>query len=250
MNTLTRNTSPVILQALRPASRSSFPLSKRRRWYDDTGDGDDTTEGNDNNSNDDKGNDKSQRTFTQADVDRIVQERLARAKPDASAVEADLVKRLGVDNFDAAKSLIEMARQTEQEQLTELEQARQALESTQSKLAEAQTEAQTARATLIQERRNTALSSALSEAGVISVRPAVLAVLDSGVELVNEEGVVDDDAIKAAVDKLKEDEPVLFKAPEPKKGLDSLKDKLNVTPDADRAKKAAERMDRTIRHQR
>lgn len=80
-------------------------------------------------------------TFTQADVDRIVGERAKRAE--ASAV-GELLKGLGVEKADDLKALVDAARKSESDKLSETEKAQKRIEGLEKAIETAKAEAKAA----------------------------------------------------------------------------------------------------------
>lgn len=147
--------------------------------------------------------------FTQADLNRL----LAREKSDGKRVaQAEFLQALGVTDLDEAKSVLQAAKDAEQQQLTEAQRAKREADAEKNKATQAQAEAATLRQAAMVER-------ALIRAGIgIDDKDG-----DEQLELVSRMVVVepdaDQDAVNAAVADLKKKMPQLFspeKKPEPK----------------------------------
>lgn len=80
-------------------------------------------------------------TFTQADVDRIVGERAKRAEQSAIG---ELLKGLGLEKADDLKALVEAARKSETDKLSEAEKAQRKIEGLEKSIETAKAEAKAA----------------------------------------------------------------------------------------------------------
>lgn len=159
----------------------------------------------------DKGG-QQEKTFTQADIDRIINERLRRAEDTA---QARLLEALGVDKLDTAKTQLEDARKRREAEMSETEKEREARLAAEKKLADFQAELQTERTARLHDKRDNALAQALAAAGAIDADEVVtvLKAKSSGdVEaLLTAKGELDPDAIKALVDKARAERPHHFR---------------------------------------
>lgn len=151
-------------------------------------------------------------TFTQEQLDRIIGERLERAK---KTIVSDFLKGLGVDSQDALKSVIS-AHQSQQdalkteaqrweEKLTAAEQARIEL---QSKWEAADKRAAELESKWRTDRRDAALTRALTDAKAEDVDDLLLLLSAKHSDLVSatlkEDGTLDNKAVEALVAKAKE----------------------------------------------
>ncbi len=75
------------------------------------------------------------KAFSQADVDRIVGERLKRAE---SSIEARILESLGVQKLDDAKSLVESQRKAKEAEMSEVEKANARIAEAEKKALEAE----------------------------------------------------------------------------------------------------------------
>lgn len=134
----------------------------------------------DTDTDDSKPDKNDSKSFTQADVDRIVQERLARAKPPAD-----------YDELKAAAKRLE-----------EIEAANQSdLEKAQSRADEAEKRAEQAQSRANDALRRAAVMSAATTAGAIDA-DAVIAMLDQDAVTIGDDGQVTgaEDAVKALLE--------------------------------------------------
>lgn len=172
---------------------STFP------WYlapaDDSGQGA-GGDGGDDDGGDDKGGDEGGRTFTQAELDRIVGRRASESERQASR---KLLEELGVKDAGEAKKLLDAARKAADRDKSETEKAT-------AKAAEQETIAQRATREAAEARMQLKIDRKLLAAGV---KPAKLERLSKTV-YVELEDDADDDAIKTAIDDIKTDFPEAF----------------------------------------
>lgn len=168
------------------------------------GGGKDGGDSKDNSNAGDKGGKKVEFTpEQQAELDRIVQERLTRAEKAVSkkALEAR-AKELGFNTVDEMEAALKAHKETQEKSKTDLE-----------KEKEARTKAE-ATAKTAQERANKALLKAAffvkaKEAGAVNADDA-FALANLSEVTVSEEGVVDDKLLDEAVKKLAKAKPYLF----------------------------------------
>lgn len=157
-----------------------------------------------------------ERTFTQADVDGIVKERLARA---GSKKQTAMLEALGVDDVDKAKELIEEARKLKDERLSESERLQKQIDE-----AKAEAEAAKAEAAKAQDLANermlqsaVLLETAKAEYGIHeSARADIWLHIDKSLIASDETGYTGvEDAIKKAI----ESRPYLASRPDAPKLL-------------------------------
>lgn len=161
-----------------------------------------------------KAGEQAHAQFTQADVNRIIAERLQRAE--ASATEK-LVKDLGVDSLSELKRFFEEARAKREAEMTEIEKANAALEAERKRRAAAEEQLQLAHAAQMAERRNRAIervaTNAHNTADVIRwAETDGKALLD---KVIAESGAIDDKAAQALVEACKKQMPHYFKTAGP-----------------------------------
>lgn len=180
--------------------------------------------------------------FTQADVDRIITERLQRQ---ATALQTQFLSDVGADSVEGIKAALEEAKNARDAQLTELERAQQEAQSLKDQHATLQAQLATLEATYRQERLDAALTQALTAAQVVDADAALLLIKASGAAL-EVDGQLSLDAVNSAVAGLKETKAYLFKAEtDGYKGLPSTAGS-NPTPDNARATAALEAMRKSI----
>lgn len=194
-------------------------LVQRRRWYDGSeqeGEGSQPTDTGTppGKSGGDSGGNSSQptQTLTQDEANRLIGE--ARRKGRESAV-ADLLKDLGFEKADDLKALVTDARKRQEADMTEAEKAKAAKEAAEKERDELKARLEAAERQRLTDRRDAAIRSALTSAGVKSLDKtfAVLASLkskDIGAVL-KDDGTVDDAKVRALVDGAKKDYPEDFK---------------------------------------
>ncbi len=111
-------------------AEAGVSLHKRRNWYAE-GDGSTTTT---TDTAPDKGGDKSggaaDKTFTQAELDRIINERLGRAK---DTTTKELLAKYEVPDEDTLANLLKASKEAQEAKLSEVEKATKARESAETK---------------------------------------------------------------------------------------------------------------------
>lgn len=152
-----------------------------------------------------------ERTLTQADVDRIVSQRVNETK---TATERQVAESLGV-SIDEAKRIIAEAKEQEDAQKTEAQRAREAADAEKAAAAEE-------KKTAASDRHAAKVERALLRAGVTDEDDEKLDKrLTRLSRLIDVEVGADEAAIKAAVDALKVEEPALFGTPAGEGGGDN-----------------------------
>jgi len=137
------------------------PLHIRRRWFDGDDDAGDPPTPPPDTTPAKGGQDGGSTGLTQADVDRIIADRLKR---DREAQRKQWLEGLGYDSEDALKADVQAKREADAASKTELEQAQAAVEAANKKVAEAEARAAQALETAKEERRNTAILNAVKDA--------------------------------------------------------------------------------------
>lgn len=180
------------------------------------------------------------KTFTQADMDRIINERLRRAEDTA---EARLLERLGVDKLDTAKAQLEDARKRREADMSETEKEREARVKAEQKLAEFEAQLATERTARLHDRRDNALAQALAAAGAIDADETVTVLKAKNAAdidaLLTAKGELDPDAIKALVDKARAERAHHFRPGGPGSPSNRLGEPPAANMDADSAAAAA-----------
>lgn len=141
------------------------------------------------------------RTFSQAELDRIATREKEQGK---QAGMREVAETLGV-SIDEAKRIIAEKKSADEEQKTEAQRARDAAEAEKTAAIQAKADAEA-------ERHATRIERALVRSGLAVPDKDGDEFISSAVKLVPAEVGADDDAIKAAVDKLKTTVPALFGA--------------------------------------
>lgn len=154
----------------------------------------------------------SEAKFTQGDVDRIIGERYARLKADATA---DVLKALGVDKLDDAAAAIKAKQQADEASKTELQKAADARAKAEKDAADAKAALDAEKRARITDRRNSAISVAAVGAGAIDAGDVLAWAERSGgdtlAKTVREDGAIDDAAVKKLIDAALKDKPHFFK---------------------------------------
>jgi hypothetical protein len=123
-------------------------------------------------------------TFTQADVDRIVGERAKRAEQSAIG---ELLKGLGLEKAEDLKALVEAARKSESDKLSEAEKAQKKIADLQKAIEQAKAEAKTASEAANEKLLTSQVLVAAQTIGFIDPADAML-YLDRGKVKVDEAG--------------------------------------------------------------
>lgn len=189
---------------------------------------------------------KSEAKFTQADLDRVIAERLPRAK---TAAETDLLKKLGAATSEEAADLIKKAREFEESQKTEQERLQGAVDTEKNRADQLQAERDALNERLTNTVRNGAVVEALKAEGVNDSDVALLLINQGDTSGFLTDDKPDTVKIKAAVAELKKTKPYLF-ASANYKGFQSLRDRGNPDPAADAAQTAREAHKRLLRRGR
>lgn len=191
------------------------------------------------------------RTFTQAELDQIITDRVKRASDSATKKLLDAIGVASVDELPTLKTTIEDARKRAQADMTESEKAKAELDRERKAKDDALTQLNTERA----ERRNDKIAVSLqSEAAKLKANDAetVLmyarekhkAALDA---VMAEDGVIDAKALTALLEKIKAEKPMYFTAPVTGAGSPSNSGGRVHTGNTDAQKRAHQSNQRLIR---
>lgn len=168
----------------------------------------DNDEGHDGDQGDGSGDDTGQgegtgstgKTFTQSDVDKIVQRR---AKAAETAARSALLAELGVEDVSGLKATLEAQRKKDEESMTEAERLK-------ADAARAKAEAEAEKAAAAAERIQSRLSRAMLS-GDAPIQPGRLEdALELAQRPLREADGDEDDRIAAAVDRVRERFPEWF----------------------------------------
>lgn len=222
---------PGVIKVLRPKnSVAGISLLKRRAWYEGDPAPDPAPNPAPSPASGTGGSDMG-KTFTQDDLNRIVGERAARAK---EAAIADLLKELGMDNADTLKAKVKAQADAEAAQLSELDKANKKAADLEAKLKEAQDSAAKATQERMEERRNTAILTALTAGGskkAQSVLNLLIAEHAADVQAaMGDDGTLDSKKVEALVTLAKKEYDGLFGTTNP--GSQSHSGGKNPTPDS------------------
>lgn len=113
-----------------------------------------------------QGQESTEATFTQADVDAIVGKRAQRAKETA---KSEFLADLGVDDFDDLKSLVETIRKKQEEELSEVEKALQQADKERKAREQAEQRAKEIESRYVARDREIAFKDAARKAGATDV---------------------------------------------------------------------------------
>lgn len=158
--------------------------------------------------------------FTQADVDRILNEKLEKAPQREARIKAELLKQLGLAedaDFNTLKSTIEEARKRKEADMSEADKARAELERERKAREAAEQKALTIEA----ERRNDRIASALtSAAGKLKandtddvLRYARDKHAEALTALIDDSGEIDQKKVDTLMDKIKAEKAHYFTPP-------------------------------------
>lgn len=175
------------------------PWLYHRAPDDGSGDGGDPGDGDDGDASGDDGDDEdagSERTFSQADMDRI---RRAETKKALNQGRKALLEELGISDPKEAKKLIEAAAKAADKDRSDIDRAREGRTAAEAKAAEAERK-------LAEVQLERDIDRALATAGVQPKRLARVAKLVA-LELGDEP---DSDDIKAAIETIRDDLPEAF----------------------------------------
>lgn len=183
-------------------------------------------------------------SFTQADVDRIIGERLKRAE---SAAMQKLLEKLGAKDEDELTGIVKAQRERDESEKTELQKLQDKLTAAEQKVKEAEERAAQAEQQRRVDNRNAAIIAALKDAE----HPAdVLLWLEANAKdeldaVMSDDGTLDEKKIAALVTKARKERPNFFRSG----GPGSPSDKDGRVPDGDprRKQEAAEVNRRHIR---
>lgn len=151
----------------------------------------------------------SEAKFTQADIDRILSERLKRAEESA---QKKLLEQFGVDNPDSLKETLKKAKEREEAEMSVTDKLQKQLEAAQKANAALTEQMQGVIQTQRTERRNNAIVAAAQDAKAIDAADVVAWAVSQGeIEAVmKEDGSIDTGAVKKLIDAAKKAKPHFF----------------------------------------
>lgn len=154
------------------------------------------------------------KTYTQADIDNIIKERLSRAE---EAHSKKALEKLGIGNLDEAAEIIKKAKAQEEADKTESQKLADRIAKLEAEKKAADEKLATEQQARIQDKVNSAISAAAKgahDAGDVVLLARSQFGEDVG-KLVNAEGVIDDKAVIALVEKIKKVKPHMFGSANP-----------------------------------
>jgi hypothetical protein len=192
--------------------------------------------------------------FTQADVDRILKEKLEKAPEREARIKAELLKQLGLAedaDFNTLKSTIDKAREIETANLSAVEKAEKVATDALKRAEAAEQKALTIEA----ERRNDRIASHLlaeasklkatdAETVLLYARDKHKAELDA---IMGEDGALDEGKTKKLLETIKTAKPVYFQAVIQGAGVPSNAGGRAIPSDAEAFKRASMTNQRIIR---
>lgn len=184
------------------------------------------------------------KTFTQADLDRLIEERVGRADKRDAKVKADLLKELGLADgatLDDLKATITKARELEAANLSATEKIQRELEAEKKRAADLQAKWDAERTARI----NQVLDAAVRDAAKTSPDPSLVLMYtrqehaDQVAALMSEDGKIDEKKLAALMDTVKKEKPLLFTTVKGGGGNPSDRTGKPVDPDAKTKERAA-----------
>lgn len=149
--------------------------------------------------------------FTQADVDRIIADRLKR---DREAQQAKLLESLGVTSLDDAKTALDAKRKADEAALSETQKLQAQIETANKKAAEFEQRAKDTEAKYINEQRRNVFEGAVTASGGNNARRVyALMQLEKPADFAavfSEDATPDDGKLKALIKQVQSDYPEYF----------------------------------------
>lgn len=224
------------VRTVRTSRPGAINLRQRRTWYAETATDAGTTDTQPAKEGEQQPAAKpaDSVTFTQADIDRIVGERVKRAE---EATTKKLTETLGVENIDAIREILEAHKTAEEAKKSEADKLNDQIKALTAKLTEAERRVGEAEKQRLADRRDNALRLALKGSSKPdSVLTLIKAEYAADIEKVlGEDGAISETQVKALVAKAEKEWPGMFTTNVP--GTTSHAGGRTKTDDA--AKKAA-----------
>lgn len=178
-------------------------------------------------------------TFTQADLDRILAERLKRQEESLTKKYAE---KLGVENLDSAAETLKKAKEREEAEMGEVERLKKQIEDLSNKNKAHTDQILFMQRQRLYDARDTAIKSALTDARATNAdRVFTLLTVEKKTELeavMSETGELDKKAVDALVKAAQKEMPEFFRSGSP--GSPSNAGGTAPSADAERIKKALE----------
>lgn len=155
----------------------------------------------------------SEQTFTQADIDRIILDRLKR---DREVQRKKLLEDLDVSSLNDAKTILQAERERQESELSEIEKLNKRIESLESEKVAAEQRAQEIESARVKDRQQSALRRALQDANAKDVDNLLILANAkhaddiSGAFKTDDPTAADDGKMKALVKQIASDLPSFF----------------------------------------
>jgi hypothetical protein len=186
-----------------------------------------------------------EKKFTQADLDKLINERLERAKKSGAG---ELLESLGVKSADELKKTLEAQRKAEEDKLSEVDKAKKAAEKLQQEREALQAELQKERDGRKQEKLDAAIKSTAK--GAHDGDEVVLLLRrnfsDRVAKALKDDGTIDQKVLDDLVTDLKKSKPYLFGG----SGAGSPSNHGGKTPEPDAKAKEQARLEQARRMKR
>ncbi len=174
------------------------------------------------------------KVYTQAQLDAMFAERAKRAEASAQAA---ILQALNVTDVESAKALLAKAQAQPAQDNGALSRLESELKALQAKLEAADAAKVQAEQARLHQLRDSALMDAAKSSGAVDAQ-AVLTLAQAGKltdGLLKDDGTIDSDKVKSAIEAMKKDKPYLFVPERPNyKGIPSSATKPNPNPSADK----------------
>ena len=160
--------------------------------------------------------DAGAKSFTQQDIDRILAERLKRAE---ESMMKKIIADLGVDSLDSVKSVITAQKEADEARKSDVQKAADRAAALEKQLREKEAALNALMTARKVDRRNAALANALRDAKAQNTDDLLVILNGKYAEeldaLTDDDGNVDDKAVKAMIEKARKNHSVFFAAASP-----------------------------------
>ena len=150
--------------------------------------------------------------FTQADLDRVIQDRVGRADTKA---EERILELMGLDSLDALKTVVEAKLKSDQDQLTELEKVQAEVDTANQARLEALNQLETVKAQQLTDGRKIAFNDAVRKGGANNVQDLFLLMTSQmgdsfGLVFADESTMPDDSKMTTFIKEVQQKFPLYF----------------------------------------